>query len=241
MNEPVSVIINVFNEVDTIEKEVRVIHEKIISKISGSELIIAEDGSNDGTHEIIGKLAKELPFVIHSTSVERKGYTRAFRDAVNIAKNPWVFFSDTGGKNDFEDFYKLYVLREGSDLVIGTRHGRTDQLYRQVLTWGYNKLLQLYFGLNTTDADSGFRLYKTSLLKTVANQQWVFKNLISSEIVIRLHYINAVIKETPVTYRQRKGESRGLPLRKIPNVIIDSIKKIPELKRIVKEHLIVRD
>jgi hypothetical protein len=110
-----------------------------------------------------------------------------------------------------------------------------------VLTWGYNKLLQLYFGLNTTDADSGFRLYKTSLLKTVANQQWVFKNLISSEIVIRLHYINAVIKETPVTYRQRKGESRGLPLRKIPNVIIDSIKKIPELKRIVKEHLIVRD
>ena len=235
MNEPVSVIINVFNEADTIEKEVRVIHEKIISQIPGSELIIAEDGSSDGTHEMIEKLAKELPYVIHSTSIERKGYTKAFRDAVNLAKNPWVFFSDTGGKNDFSDFYKLYVLREGNDLVIGTRHGRTDQLYRQALTWGYNKLLQLYFGINTTDADSGFRLYKTSLLKIVANQQWVFKNLISSEIVIRMHYMNAVIREIPVTYRQRKGASRGLPFGKIPTVIIDSLKKIPELKKRVKQ------
>ena len=234
MSEPVSVIINVFNEADTIEKEVRDIYLKIISQIPGSELIIAEDGSGDGTHEMIEKLAKELPSVIHSTSLERKGYTKAFRDAVNLAKNPWIFFSDTGGKNDFGDFYKLYALRNGVDLVIGTRHGRTDQMYRQVLTWGYNKLLQLYFGLNTTDADSGFRLYKTLPLKIVANQEWIFKNLISSEIVIRLHYMNANIKEIPVVYRQRKGESRGLPPRKIPSVIIDSLKKIPKLKKAVQ-------
>lgn len=234
MNEPVSVIINVFNEGETIEGEVREIHEKIISKIPGSELIVAEDGSKDGTHEIIEKLAQELPFVTHSTSIERKGYTKAFKDAINLAKNPWIFFSDTGGKNDFEDFYKLYALRNGVDLVIGTRHGRTDQFYRQFLTWGYNRLLRLYFGVNVTDADSGFRLYRTSLLKSVANEQWIFKSLISSEMVVRLHYMNAVIKETPVLYRQRKGESRGLPLKKIPSVIIDSLNNFPALKRAVK-------
>lgn len=234
MNEPVSVIINVFNEGATIEKEVREIYLKIISKIPGSELIIAEDGSKDGTHEIVGRLALELPSVTHSTSIERKGYTQAFRDAVNLAKNPWIFFSDTGGKNDFEDFFKLYQVRNGVDLVIGTRHGRTDQAYRQLLTWGYNRLLRLYFDVNVTDADSGFRLYNTTLLKMVAKQKWIFKNLISSEMVIRLHYMNAVIKETPVLYRQRKGESRGLPLKKIPSVIIDALKKFPELKRAVK-------
>lgn len=53
MNEPVSVIINVFNEIDTIESEIREIHETIILKIPGSELIIAEDGSYDGTHELM--------------------------------------------------------------------------------------------------------------------------------------------------------------------------------------------
>ena len=234
MSDPVSVIINVFNEAETIEREVREIHHKIISQIPGSELIIAEDGSSDGTHEMVERLAKELPSVFHSTSIERKGYTKAFRDAVNLAKNPWIFFSDTGGKNDFGDFYKLYALRSKADLVIGTRHGRSDQFYRQALTWGYNKLLRFYFGLNITDADTGFRLYNTSLLKIVANQEWIFKNLISSEIVIRLHYMKAVIKETPVVYRQRKSESRGLPPRKIPSVIIDSLKKMPELKKAVK-------
>lgn len=180
------------------------------------------------------KLTMELPCIFHSTSIERKGYTRAFRDAVNLVKNQWVFFSDTGGKNNFQDFYKLYERRENVDLVIGTRHGRTDQIYRQALTWGYNKLLQLYFGINTTDADSGFRLYKTSLLKKVSNQQWVFNNLISSEIVVRLHFMHAKIIEIPVVYRQRRSESRGLPLNKILKVILDVLKNLPKLKNKVR-------
>lgn len=233
MSEPVSVIINVFNEIETIELEVREIHKVIVSTIPGSELIIAEDGSTDGTREVIEKLTKELSYVSHSTSTVRKGYTKAFRDAVGLAKNPWIFFSDTGGKNNFRDFYQLYDKRRGADLVIGTRHGRTDQLYRRTLTLAYNKLLQFYFGVRVTDADSGFRLYKTQLLQEVAKQQWVFKNLISSEIVIRFHYMNAVIIETPVLYRQRSGISRGLPLKKIPSVIVDTLRKISQLKKAV--------
>ena len=46
---PVTVIINVFNEADTIEQEIREIDAKIIRKLPGSELIVAEDGSTDGT------------------------------------------------------------------------------------------------------------------------------------------------------------------------------------------------
>ena len=47
-NDPVSIIINVYNEVGTIENEILNIHSKILSKLPGSELIIAEDGSADG-------------------------------------------------------------------------------------------------------------------------------------------------------------------------------------------------
>jgi len=64
MSELVSVIINVFNEADTIEREVREIHLKIISQIPSSEIIIAEDGSSYGTHEMIERLAIEVAQLI---------------------------------------------------------------------------------------------------------------------------------------------------------------------------------
>jgi len=228
--EPVSVIINVFNEADTIENEIRDIYQTIINRIPSSELIVAEDGSTDGTSAIIKRLVTQLG-VIHSTSIERKGYSKAFRDAIQLARNPWIFYSDTGGKNDFSDFWKLYQIRKEADLVIGNRSGRTDQLYRKMLTWVYNLLLNIYFGVHVKDADSGFRLYKTSLLKKIALQEWINKDLISSEIVIRMYRLGAKIKEVPIVYKQRKGISRGLPLKKIPKVVVRVLRNLPRLKK----------
>ena len=132
-NDPVSVIINIYNEVGTIEKEILNIHNKILSKLPGSELIIAEDGSTDGTKEIILKYIHDWE-VIHSTGAQRKGYARALKDAMKIAKNPYIFFSDTGSKFDFDDFWKLYGIRNKYSLVIGIRSKRSDQLYRRLLT-----------------------------------------------------------------------------------------------------------
>ena len=150
--DPVSVVVNVFNEAKTIEKEIREIHAAVVEKLPGSELIVAEDGSKDGTKEIIATLVQELG-IIHSTSEQRKGYTRALRDALRIAKNPYVFFSDTGGKLNFEDFWKLYPHRKQYGLVVGYRSGRQDQLYRRALTYGYNSLLRWYFHVSLQDSD----------------------------------------------------------------------------------------
>ena len=132
-NTPVSIVIAVYNEADTLEKEVRRIYDVILSKIPNSELIIAEDGSTDGSKEIIKTLVKELG-IVHSTSIERKGYTKALRDAFKITKSPLIFFSDTGNKHNPEDFWKLYPHINEFDLIIGKKSNRKDQLYRQILT-----------------------------------------------------------------------------------------------------------
>ena len=116
-NTPVSVVIAVYNEAETLEKEVRALYDVVLSKIPNSELIIAEDGSTDGSKEIINKLVKELG-IIHSTSVERKGYTKALRDAFKIARSPLIFFSDTGNKHNAKDFWDLYPYTNDFDLVI---------------------------------------------------------------------------------------------------------------------------
>ena len=227
---PVSVIVNVYNEADTIEREIRELHAEIIRKLPGSELIVAEDGSTDGTKEILALLKAELG-IIHSTSEERKGYAKAFRDAVVLAKNPHVFFSDTGGKQDFAEFWKLYEHCNRFGIVSGVRSGRKDQIYRRVMTWTYNLLLRMYFGVNLRDADAGFRIYQVQVIKKIAGETWVNRHLISSELALRAIYSGYEVKEVPVVYRQRAGVSRGLPPSKIPRVIVSVLSNFARLKK----------
>jgi glycosyltransferase involved in cell wall biosynthesis len=231
-NNTVSVIINVYNEADTIENEILNINSKILSKLPNSEFIIAEDGSTDGTKEIISKYVRDFGLV-HSTGSERKGYARALRDAMKIAKNPYIFFSDTGGKFDFDDFWRLYEIRNKYSLVIGVRSKRSDQLYRRFLTFSYNFILRKYFNVYVQDADSGFRIYSKELISKICNEEWVNTFVIGSELTLRTIFSGGKIGYAEVSYKQRTGISRGLPFQKIFEALISVLKNIPRLKHII--------
>lgn len=230
VNDPVSVIIAVHNEARTLEREILSIHEKILSRLPGSELIVAEDGSTDGTKDIILKYVRDGG-VIHSTSAQRQGYAKAMKDAMRLAKNPYIFFSDTGGKFDFGDFWKLYDVRDKYSLVIGARANRSDQLYRRFLTGAYNFLLKKYFKIYLQDADSGFRLYDGKLAGKLGSEEWVNTALIGSELTLRAIFSGARTGYVPVAYRKRSGISRGLPPHQTVHVIISVLKNFPGLKR----------
>ncbi len=78
----VSYILLAHNEVGTIEDELRSIHEAVIRRLPGSELIVAEDGSVDGTRPAIERLRGALSLRIVGGEA-RKGYARAMIDAVS--------------------------------------------------------------------------------------------------------------------------------------------------------------
>lgn len=92
---PVSVILIAYNEAEVIEKEVEGFYREVVEKLPGSELIVAEDGSTDGTGEILRELAVRLPIRLVQGR-ERKGYKQALLDALQLPRHEWVLFSDTG-------------------------------------------------------------------------------------------------------------------------------------------------
>ena len=233
--DPVSVVVNVYNEVGTIESEIRRFYKIIVKRIPGSELIVAEDGSTDGTKDIIYRLIDELG-IIHSTSDERKGYKKALKDAFDLAKSPYIFFSDTGNKHDPHDFWKLYPIRNDYDFVVGVKTNRKDQIYRRILTLFYNKLLSWYFNVDINDADSGFRFYQKNVVEKVFNEKWLNKDLIASEITLRAIYSGFKIKEIPISYQKRIGKSRGLPLKKIPGAIFGVLSNFAKLRSILVDN-----
>lgn len=217
----VSLVIPVYNEAKVIEEVIRDCHKKIISKLPGSEFIISEDGSNDGTKEILKKLEKELNLRLVMGD-ERKGYPKSIRDALQLPKNELVLFSDSDGQHEPDDFWKLLEKTGKCDIVIGHKLKRNDPFHRLIFSRGYNFLVGLLLGLWLKDVDSGFRIYKKKVLKDVLKKSATLKECTNSEITIRAFKKGYKVCEVPVKHYARKyGETKSFKASKLAKVIYE--------------------
>ena len=101
----VSVVMPVYNEADIIEKSIRSYYNELKGKIE-FEMIIAEDGSTDGTKKILRKLENELKIRVYLDD-KRKGVLRAFKEALRYPKYDWIFLVDSDYQFDPKNFWKL--------------------------------------------------------------------------------------------------------------------------------------
>lgn len=232
MSEPVSIVILAHNEVNVIESVIRDFYQKIVSKLPGSELIIAEDGSTDGTKEVLATLVKEFSALRWEEGEERRGYVNAFKQAMTLPHNELILYCDASGKHDPDDFWKMYDLIPQHDMVIGYKVNRADPAYRVALGHIFNFLVRQYFGVNFKDIDCPLRLFRKSAFAVVAKQEWLEKSLINFELTLRFQFAGYRITQVPVQHFPRAhGESRGLPLGKIPRVILNVLRNFPKLRK----------
>lgn len=225
----VSVILLAHNEADTVQSEIRAFHDSIVSRIPGAEFIVAEDGSRDGTRARIIETARDLPLRVVGPP-ERLGYTRAVLNAVAESTQPWVFLCDGGMKHDPNDFWRLWTQRDRFDYIAGRKTNRQDQWHRRLLTWGLNLFIRQLFDYQTFDADSGMRLMSRRVADEIV-PRGTFTGFGTSEVVIRAIASGFRYGEVPISYRQRAGESRGLPTARIVSATATVIRDLLRLRR----------
>lgn len=227
---PLSVVLMAHNEEETIEKEVKSYYREIVKKIPGSEMIIVDDGNTDNTGNILHRLTKKLPLVI-IPAVKKIGYARSLRLSLEKARGELVFFADAGGKHNPKDYWRLYREVKKYGMIIGYKKNRQDAWYRLLLAWGLNTLVNLYFGVRFKDIDCGYKLMSDETKKAILSEQWILKDNISLEIVLRAAYQGFKVKELPIKHFSRVGESRGMPTKKIPKVIFTLLFTFPKIKK----------
>ena len=220
----ISVLLLVCSEVNTIEKDIISI-KKNLQNFINYELVVMQDGSTDGTYDKLNILKKKYDFKLNSV-IEKRGYTSAFLLGIKECKENTIFFSDTGGKYDFKNL-KIFIetfFSKKLDLVAGYRIKRKDKIYRRILTFFYTMCINFLFKKTYLDYDCGFKIFKKEIIESLIRKHNFTSYLLTSQIFIYFFLNKFRILQLPIEYLEdSKRSSRGIPLKKIPKVIILSL------------------
>ena len=207
-----SIIIPCYNENQTIDK--------IISKISKSistynylnyELIIVDDNSTDGTKDKLKKyeLDKNINVFFHN---ENLGKGAAIQSAIKHISGELVLIQDADLEYDPFDYDKLLLpfFETDADVVYGSRFLGGGKYTRIHFFWHYlaNKILtficNLFINLNLTDMETGYKVFKSSAIKSISLVEKSFS--FEPEVTIKLAKKKFKFYEVPITYNGRSYE-----------------------------------
>jgi glycosyltransferase involved in cell wall biosynthesis len=203
----VDVVIPVYNEVKVLEDSVRRTLALMDTEPAYDwRLVIADNGSNDGTGDLAKRLEAEDPRV-KALLLTIKGRGLALREAWLTSDADVVSYMDVDLSTDLAHLPRLIamVADGGCDVAIGTRLARgsqTDrQLKREITSRGYVLLIRATFPrLRLTDAQCGFKALSRkaaqALVPKIENRMWFF----DTELLILAHRHGFKICELPVRW-----------------------------------------
>lgn len=222
-----SIVIPVFNEAALLEPAVESLLEAIGAAGLGArapvELILAENGSDDGTAALADALAERLK-PVRALHVGAPNYGRALRAGILAARGQFVL-CDEIDLCDL-DFHRraLEILEAGTaDLVVGSKALDTAcdarPLLRRVGTRVINGLLRLTLGFQGTDTH-GLKAFRRQALLDVVGACVVDRDLFASELVLRAARMGKRVIEIPVSVREKRRPTINL-FRRVPNVLLN--------------------
>lgn len=230
---PVAVTMPVYNEALSIRQTIDELAQMIFSRYAEWKLFVFEDGSTDGTKQVLAELASRHKWVDVSSSARRKGYPAASRDAIlsiDPTLFPYLVFLDSDGQYDPRDVDCLVeAFRPASlDIVIGKRRVRREALYRAILSRGLYWLEHFMFDTPCLDVTSAFRLMRTEVAQSIARQVNHSRFNFWLEFTARMSLEGSRVAEVPVSYRPRMGESKVYQLRRMPHVVVQEFVSLLE-------------
>jgi glycosyltransferase involved in cell wall biosynthesis len=220
----VTIVIPIYNEEGILRSSVLDLIDRLKPLGFSYELVLAENGSRDGTVAICQELHARFPQVTHFSvgSPGQGNYGRALRQGILDARGEYVFCDEIDLCDT--DFYAraLELLEERSaDLVVGSKllEGASDErpLMRHVGSIVINGMLRISLGFTGTDTH-GLKAFRHSVVAPVAERCIVDKDLFASELVIRAEREGVSIREIPVRVKEKREPSTHL-FRRVPNVL----------------------
>lgn len=205
------VVIPTYNEKENIEKMIR----KVMS-LPEYHILIVDDGSPDGTADIVKSLMSEYPGSLHI--IEREGklglgtaYKAGFRWALEHGYG-YIFEMDADFSHNPDDLERLYKAcsEDGADMSIGSRYCKGIAVMdwpigRVLMSYGASAYVRVVLGMRIYDSTAGFVCYTRKVLETIDLDNIKMKGYgFQIEMKYNVYKAGFKIKEVPIVFVDRK-------------------------------------
>jgi hypothetical protein len=202
----VSVVIPCLNEAESIEACVAAAHQALADGDYVGEVVVVDNGSTDGSGELAaGAGARVVP-------EPRRGYGRAYLAGLATARGRYIVMLDADMTYDVGELPRFVeALERGGDMVLGDRRkgiqpGAMPWMHRHIGNPVLTGLLNRLFGTQVNDAHCGMRAVRSEALPRLDLRTTGME--LASEMVIRAAKEGLDIRQCPIEYHPRWGESK---------------------------------
>ena len=211
------ILMPVYNEASSIENTLNEINDTLKDKIE-FEFIISEDGSSDGTKEILKKLKNIYPMKLISDS-GRKYYSKAVIDGIKKADADYLLIKDSDGQCDPKDILNFWDLKDNSDLVNGYRYPRYDFAYRRFISKMFYYMYKILFNVPLRDPSFAYVFMSKKVYLKLNDFVPLMPDGFFWEFNARAKSLNFKFNEIKINHRKRSsGDTKIYTLKNLPKI-----------------------
>ena len=202
-----SVVMPVYNEGATLREVV----EKVLSVPIEIELICVDDGSRDGSRDILAELQKQFPQVRTFFQSQNMGKGAALRRGIQEATGDFVIIQDADLEYDPTDYSRLLqpLIQGKADVVFGSRFlgegpHRVLYFWHSVGNWILTLLSNCLTNINLTDMETCYKVFRREVIQSIPIEENRFG--FEPEITVKVAQRKLRIYEVGISYSGRTYE-----------------------------------
>ena len=210
----ISVIIPVYNEFRTFNQVLDRVRRAPLPAGCSMEVVVIDDGSTDGTAQMIGEHVR-AGIVVGHYSAENRGKGAAIRTGIEIASGDIAIIQDGDLEYDPTDYHRILepIVRGEADVVYGSRflsHPAGMALKNRVANWILTRAANLIYSAGITDEATAYKAFRMEALRSLRLECRRFE--FCPEVTAKLRRLGYRIREVPISYNAR-GIADGKKIR----------------------------
>jgi glycosyltransferase involved in cell wall biosynthesis len=213
MKTPVelSIIIPAFNEERRLPQSLERVRSFLNSRPGSNEVIVVDDGSTDGTAQLVEKMSADWPELRLLKNPGNRGKGYSVRHGMLEAVGEVVLFTDADLSAPIEEADKLFVALKTHDAAIGSRAVDRNVIEvhqprsREIAGILFNKVVRLLLGLSFHDTQCGFKAFMSRQGRILFEQQRIDRFGFDPELLFLAKRHGLTVAEVPVRWAHDEG------------------------------------